>query len=94
MESMLADFATHRILAARIGSEIVDSVRARATAAACHIGRLIVHPHLQRQGLGSKLMHRIEEKFADARRHELFTGHLSEGISPSVQFVYMEKYGI
>lgn len=39
-------------------------------------------------------MHRIEEKFADARRHELFTGHLSEGISPSVQFVYMEKYGI
>ena len=79
LESMLADFDTQRILAAKIGSEIVGSVRACASEAGCRIGRLIVHPRLRRQGLGSELMRRIEEDFPDVRRYELFTGHRSEG---------------
>jgi predicted N-acetyltransferase YhbS len=79
LESLVAEFATHKFLIARSGPEIVGSVRARMSEAGCHIGRLIVHPRLQRQGIGSSLMRRIEEDFADARRYELFTGHLSEG---------------
>ena len=79
IESMLADFATQRILVARVGTEIVGSVRAHATWTGCHIGRLIVHPRLRRRGLGSQLMHCIEEDFAGTQRYELFTGHLSEG---------------
>ncbi len=44
----------------------------------CCIGRLIVHPAYQNQGLGTKLMGEIESRFPNAQRYELFTGHLSE----------------
>jgi ribosomal protein S18 acetylase RimI-like enzyme len=79
LESLVAEFASHRFLIARSGLDIVGSVRARMSETGCHIGRLIVHPRLQRRGIGSSLMRRIEEEFADARRYELFTGHLSQG---------------
>ena len=78
LDSLLAEFVSHRILIARMGSEIIGSVRARETETGCQIGRLMVHPQQQRQGIGSTLMRRIENDFARARRYELFTGHLSE----------------
>ena len=42
------------------------------------MGRLIVHPDFQNQGIGSSLMHEIERRFGQAKRFELFTGHLSK----------------
>jgi ribosomal protein S18 acetylase RimI-like enzyme len=52
-------------------------VRARLDDGTCHVGRLVVHPRLQRRGLGTRLMREIEASYPDARRYELFTGHLS-----------------
>jgi len=46
---------------------------------ACRVGRLIVHPKRQRQGLGTALLAAIESCFPKARRFALFTGSRSEG---------------
>lgn len=79
LASLEAEFATLTILVARAAGEIVGSVRARRQGATCEIGRLIVLPRRQRQGIGSRLMTAIEARFADVARYELFTGHRSEG---------------
>lgn len=60
------------------GGRIIGSVRAREQEGTCHIGRLIVHPAWQGQGLGQKLMAAIEAEFPEAERFELFTGFLSQ----------------
>lgn len=65
------------VLVARLGEEVVGSVRGTVDegGTAC-IGRLIVHPRMQRHGLGSRLLARIEEHLAaerDAARYRLLT---------------------
>ncbi len=77
LASLLAEYDTQRILAARSGDEVVGSVRAQLHGGTCHIGRLIVHPRFQRRGLGTRLMQALEASFAAAERYELFTGHRS-----------------
>jgi len=60
------------------GSRLVGSVRAvQQTDGSVAIGRLIVQPELQGQGIGSRLMAAIEAAFPTASRFELFTGSLS-----------------
>lgn len=76
---LLAEYDDHAVLVARFGEEVVGSVRARLEDETCHVGRLIVHPRLQRRGLGARLMREIEAVFPETGRYELFTGHLSEG---------------
>ena len=78
LQSLHAEYDTHRILIAYLGGEVVGSVRGRLIDGTCYIGRLVVHPRLQRRGLGTRLMRAIEEDFAVANRYELFTGYLSE----------------
>ena len=58
---------------------IIGSVRAGLSHGVCHIGRLIVHPEHQRQGLGGALLGAIEARFPKAQRYALFTGSRSEG---------------
>ncbi len=41
------------------------------------IGRLIVKPESQNKGIGTRLMHAIEQRHESADRYELFTGHKS-----------------
>lgn len=60
------------------GGMIVGSVRAQMKEGACLIGRLIVHPNFQNQGIGTALMLELEKRFRQAERFELFTGHRSE----------------
>ncbi len=55
---------------------IVGSVRAYQEGRTCYIGRLVVEPELQNQGIGRKLMEKIEAYFS-CDRFELFTGHRS-----------------
>jgi ribosomal protein S18 acetylase RimI-like enzyme len=76
---LLSEYDDHTVLVARLGDEVVGSVRARLQEGTCHVGRLIGHPRLQRRGLGTRLMREIEACFPEAERYELFTGHLSEG---------------
>lgn len=79
LTDLLSEYDTHSILVARLGEEIVGSVRGQLRENVCHIGRLIVHPRLQGRGLGTKLMNAMEKLFCNATRYELFTGSQSEG---------------
>ncbi len=60
-------------------NKIIGSVRARKIdSKTCYIGKLIVHPNYQNQGIGSKLMDEIEKYFKDCNGYELITGHNSQ----------------
>jgi GNAT superfamily N-acetyltransferase len=72
-----AQFEDHFFLKAMVDGRIVGSVRAIIREDSCHIGRLIVHPDHQNQGIGTMLMEEIERKMP-AERYEIFTGSLSE----------------
>jgi ribosomal protein S18 acetylase RimI-like enzyme len=68
------------VLTATIGERIVGSVRARVEGRTAFVGRLIVAPDLQRQGIGTRLMAEIEALLGpQVARFELFTGDRSEG---------------
>jgi len=70
------------VLVARLGDEVVGSVRATVDASGtAAISRLCVHPRMRRHGLGGRLLARIEERLAAeraAKRYRLRTGHRSE----------------
>ncbi|MCI0384283.1 GNAT family N-acetyltransferase [Streptomyces sp. CNQ085] len=71
------------VLVARLGEEVVGSVRGRVEDdGTAVIGKLIVHPRMRRHGLGGRLLSAVEERLArerSARRYRLFTGHRGEG---------------
>jgi ribosomal protein S18 acetylase RimI-like enzyme len=77
LDQLRAEFGHRLILKAVDNGLIVGSVRAHQEGDTCHIGRLIVHPDRQGQGIGTALMHEVEARFPVARRFELFTGTLS-----------------
>jgi ribosomal protein S18 acetylase RimI-like enzyme len=79
LEELQAEFGSMVILKAMVGSRIGGSVRAHEKDGTCHIGRLIVHPKVQRRGLGSQLLAAIEGHFPGVKRYELFTGQQSFG---------------
>ncbi len=78
LDSMRAEFDGGVVLKACLNARIVGSVRAREADGACHVGRLIVSPGLQGQGIGTRLMRAIEAEFPATERFELFTGSRSE----------------
>lgn len=88
---------------------IIGSVRACQKGGTVCIGKLMVHPEMQRKGLGSRLLLAMENEFP-AQRYELFTSTRSlsnirlyeklgyrvfkeEAVSQEMHFVYLEKYG-
>ncbi|EXU61622.1 MULTISPECIES: GNAT family N-acetyltransferase [Streptomyces] len=83
LDDLRAELSEGCVLVARLGAEVVGSVRGvvddKGTAA---IAKLIVHPRMQRHGLGGRLLAAIEERLSGeraAKRYRLFTGHRSEG---------------
>lgn len=78
LEEVRKDFENQVFLKTVLNGKIVGSVRAFVKEGTCYIGRLIVHPDFQNQGIGTGLMRGIEETFKEARGFELFTGHKSE----------------
>jgi ribosomal protein S18 acetylase RimI-like enzyme len=82
LASLRAELSTGLVLVARLGAEVVASVRGTVDAAGvAHIGKLIVHPRMRRHGLGGRLLAAIEERLGaagTATRFELFTGHRSD----------------
>ncbi|MFF0557375.1 GNAT family N-acetyltransferase [Streptomyces sp. NPDC020472] len=87
LDALRAELAEGHGLVARLGDEVVASVRARLDEdGTVRIAKLIVHPRMQRHGLGGRLLDGIERHFAaaagaatSAKRFQLFTGHRSEG---------------
>jgi ribosomal protein S18 acetylase RimI-like enzyme len=72
------EFKKYYFLKSVENGKIIGSVRARMTNPEnCYIGRLIVHPDFQNQGIGTRLMDEIEEIFSECYKWELMTGHLS-----------------
>jgi len=58
--------------------KIIGSVRAFEKDRTCFIGKLIVDPSFQNQGIGTKLMIEIGKRFEHIKRFELFTGYKSK----------------
>ena len=78
LEEITADFRNQVFIKASVDGRIVGSVRGQLKQGTCSIGRLIVHPDFQNQGIGIRLMDEVEKYFPEAGRFELFTGHRSE----------------
>ena len=78
LEGIQDDFEKMTALKASAGDRIVGSVRAYIVEDTCFVGRLVVHPDFQNQGIATRLMREIESRFDRARRFELFTGHKSD----------------
>ncbi|MGW7308907.1 GNAT family N-acetyltransferase [Streptomyces sp. NPDC054835] len=85
LDALRAELTEGQAFVARLGDEIVASVRGRLDEdGTVRIAKLIVHPRLQRHGLGGRLLDAIEGHYAEepapaAKRFQLFTGHRSEG---------------
>jgi len=88
-------------------NKIIGSVRAYVRDKTLFIGKLIVHPDYQGQGLGTKLLYEIE-RVCPHERCELFTSSKSQrniqlyqrvgykvfkeqDISDNLKFIYLEK---
>ncbi|MFD8599079.1 GNAT family N-acetyltransferase [Kitasatospora sp. NPDC059646] len=83
LESLKAELAEHRVLVARLGDEVVGTVRGWVDEDGVgRIGRLVVHPRMQRHGLGRRLLTALEAQLAEdgaSSGYRLFTGHRSLG---------------
>ncbi len=86
---------------------IIGSVRAYQGGGTVYIGKLMVHPKMQKKGIGTKLLLEIENEYPN-QRYELFTSTRSERnialyqklgykifdekqVTEELKFVYMEK---
>ncbi|MCM2418348.1 MULTISPECIES: GNAT family N-acetyltransferase [unclassified Streptomyces] len=81
-EALRAELAEGCVLVARLGDEVVGSVRGVVDVdGTARIAKLIVHPRMQRHGLGGRLLHAVEERLSaesEAKRYRLYTGHRSD----------------
>lgn len=78
LDELEQEYENFIILKAIINNKIIGSVRAYEEKESCYIGKLIVHPDHQNNGLVSKLMKKIELLFNYCNRYELFTSGKSE----------------
>lgn len=79
LSHITSEFEKLVFLKAEYGNRLIGSVRASLEGDTCAIGRLIVHPDFQGNGIGTQLMLEIETYFSNAQRYELFTGTKSTG---------------
>ncbi|MET8978459.1 GNAT family N-acetyltransferase [Streptomyces sp. NPDC004539] len=83
LDSVREELTTDCVFVARLGEEVVGSVRGHITDdGAASIGKLCVHPRLQGHGIGARLLRAAEAALAEergAKRFRLHTGHRSEG---------------
>jgi ribosomal protein S18 acetylase RimI-like enzyme len=79
LEETLVDYKTNTVLKAVSGGKIVGSVRGeRKEDGSVYIGKLMVNPDIQNQGLGARLMNAIEAGFPGVKKFWLFTGQQSQ----------------
>ena len=108
IEEVCEEFQKGTVLKAVDDSgDIIGSVRAYEENGTVYIGKLMVHPKMQKQGIGTQLLLAMENEFPNCR-YELFTSTKSisnirlyerlgykifkeESVSEELQFVYLEK---
>ncbi|MFJ9417482.1 GNAT family N-acetyltransferase [Streptomyces sp. NPDC101227] len=83
LAALRAELEEGCVVVARLGGEVVGSVRGTVDPdGTARIAKLMVHPRMQRHGLGGRLLGAVEQRLAaerSAKRYRLFTGHRSEG---------------
>lgn len=83
LESLRKDLSQQHVLVARLGDEVVGTVRGSLGADGVgRIERLVVHPRMQRHGLGGRLLDALEQRLAEdgpVAAYRLSTGHRSLG---------------
>ncbi|GAA1148587.1 GNAT family N-acetyltransferase [Kitasatospora gansuensis] len=83
LENLRTELTERHVLVARLGEEIVGTVRGSVDQdGTAHVHRLVVHPRMQRHGLGGRLLDAVERQLsaeAPVSSFELFTGHRSLG---------------
>ena len=109
IEGIAEDFNKGVILKADDNEEIIGSVRVHKIENATYIGKLIVTPLRQNQGIGKALL-LAAEKIYPNKRYELFTSDRSvknislytkagycefnrKPLNQNANIVFMEKYG-
>lgn len=108
IEEVYEEFQKGTILKAEDGGgDIVGSVRAYQENGTVYIGKLMVHPKMQKKGIGTNLLLEIENEYPN-QRYELFTSTKSisnirlyerlgykifkeEVVSQDLQLVYLQK---
>jgi ribosomal protein S18 acetylase RimI-like enzyme len=107
LEQSIEDYHTNTILKAVQNGKILGSVRAYAKQDTAYIGKLMVLPSYQGQGIGKALMREIENEFS-GKKYELFTGEKSKKnlvlyerlgyvrskeieIKPGLTYIYLTK---
>lgn len=108
LEQVLGEYQKGIILkAVDENNVIIGSVRGYCENETVHIGKLMVHPERQGEGIGSKLLLEMERQYPN-HRYELFTSSRSEKnialyerlgykifsekqITDELKFVYLEK---
>jgi ribosomal protein S18 acetylase RimI-like enzyme len=78
LNEITSELEMQYVLKCVVNDRIVGAVRAYMTEGTCFICKLIVHPKLQNQGIGTQLLKETENHFHRAKRFELFTGYKSE----------------
>lgn len=82
LDSVRQEVAADCVYVARLGEEVVGSVRGSVTEdGSASIGKLCVHPRLQGHGIGARLLRAAEAALVEergAKRFRLSTGHRSE----------------
>ncbi len=107
LDELCEEFCKSIVLKATENGTIIGSVRAYQENGTAYIGKLMVHPDMQKKGIGTMLLSEIEKQFPSLR-YELFTSTRSvnnirlyqklgyrifkeETVTEELQFVYMEK---
>ena len=78
IDEILLEFNHQIFLKIEVENKIIGSARIYEDRGTCYIGKLIVHPDYQNNGIGTKLLHEAEKQFPNAKRYELFTGQKSQ----------------
>lgn len=79
LEQLRKVIETGVVLKALDGPRIVGSVRGRMSGQTCVVGRLVVAPDRQGEGIGGALLAELHRAVPEATAFDLFTGHLSDG---------------
>lgn len=79
LEQIRKVIETGLVLKATEGARLVGAIRGRMSGSICRVGRLVVAPDRQRQGIGTALLGALHDAVPEASAFDLFTGHLSEG---------------
>jgi len=77
LEGVRQESENQIILKEVLDGKIVGSIRAYKKEDTCYIGKVIVHPDNQNQGIGKTLMQNIEKYFPQCNKYSLFTGKKS-----------------